>query len=171
MTLKEEAPELLDMHDDDTELVAAMTFDFNEWLVHLLMEGSLRTDFSPIPLTLGYHIPCQYRAHRLGKPGMEILSLIPQLQLVDSQAVCCGIAGTYGYKKEKYQISMDVGKPLFDFVQQLSAPVVICDSETCRWQITHATGIPAVHPVELIAAAYGIQPEGPLDNLFQGQTR
>lgn len=166
LTLKEEAPELLDMQDEDTRLVAQMTFDFNEFMLNLYDEGSLKTDLKPIPLKLGYHIPCQYRAHRLGKPGLELLNLIPGLTLIDSLASCCGIAGTYGYKKEKYQIAMDVGKPLFDFVLETNAPVVVCDSETCRWQITHATGFPAIHPVELLSVSYGYEPEGPLAKLL-----
>jgi glycerol-3-phosphate dehydrogenase subunit C len=171
LTLKEEAPELLDMHDEATELVAQMTYDFNELLLNLAAEGSLNTEFKPIPMTLGYHIPCQYRAHRLGKPGLELLSLVPGLILIDSQATCCGIAGTYGYKKEKYEIAMEVGKPLFDFVHQMGEKIVVCDSETCRWQITHATGVPAIHPVELLAVAYGFKPEGPLAELFPAETR
>jgi glycerol-3-phosphate dehydrogenase subunit C len=77
-------------------------------------------------------------------------------------ATCCGIAGTYGYKTEKYEISMQVGKPLFDFVNEFETSLVVCDSETCRWQITHATGKPAVHPIELLALAYGYEPEGAL---------
>ena len=162
LTLKEEAPELLDMHDEDTRLVAEHVVDFNEFLLMLLEQGSLRTDFQSLPLKLAYHVPCQYRAHRLGRPGMEILELLPGLQVVDSHAACCGVAGTYGYKKEKYDIAMQVGKPLFDFVIEIGGPVAICDSETCRWQITHATGKPAIHPVELIAAAYGLPVEGAL---------
>jgi glycerol-3-phosphate dehydrogenase subunit C len=162
LTLKEEAPELLDMHDEDTRLVARQIFDANEFLLDLLAEGRLRTDFKSIPLTLGYHAPCQYRAHRLGKLALDILDLVPDLKVVDSHAACCGIAGTYGYKKEKYGIAMQVGEPLFDFVREVGGPVVVCDSETCRWQITHATGIPAVHPIEILAAAYGFEVEGAL---------
>jgi glycerol-3-phosphate dehydrogenase subunit C len=95
---------------------------------------------------------------------LTLLSLIPDLNLVDSHASCCGIAGTYGYKSEKYDISMDVGKPLFDFISNdmRNSPVVVCDSETCRWQITHATGKPAIHPVELLAKSYGITVDGAL---------
>ena len=107
------------------------------------------------------------RGHRLGRPGIEVLELVPGLKTVDSHATCCGIAGTYGYKKEKYDIAMQVGQPLFDFVNELGAPLVICDSETCRWQITHATGKPAIHPVELLAAAYGLPVEGALDEVLQ----
>ena len=167
LTLKEEAPELLDMFDNETQMVAMGTYDFNEFLLSLLAEGSLRTDFKPIPLTLGYHAPCQYRAHQLGKIALDILDLIPGLKMIDSHADCCGIAGTYGYKKEKYDIAMQVGDPLFNFSRQVGGPVMVCDSETCRWQITHATGIPAIHPVELLAAAYGFPVEGALAKVLQ----
>jgi len=164
LTLKEEAPDLLDMHDEETRLVAENTYDFNEFLLKLYDQGALNLNFRPVPLELPYHIPCQYRAHRLGKPGLDVLSLIPGLQIVDSGHNCCGIAGTYGYKVEKYQISMDIGGPLFDWIKNMNAHMVVCDSETCRWQITHGTGLPAVHPVELLAAAYGYNSVGILGN-------
>ena len=164
LTLKEEAPELLDMHDEDTQLVAEHVYDINEFLLTLRDEGTLNTDFNPLPLSLPYHIPCQYRAHRLGTPGIEILEMIPELEVLESQSACCGIAGTYGYKKEKYDISMNIGQSLFNFIKKINSPIAICDSETCRWQITHGTGIPAVHPVELLAASYGYEVEGALNN-------
>lgn len=160
LTLKEEAPELLDMHDADTRLVAGNVFDLNEFLVDLLERGELDTDFCPLPATLPYHAPCQYKAHRLGRPAVELLDLIPALRILESRADCCGIAGTYGYKVEKYDIAMRVGGDLFDFIRQTGAPLAVCDSETCRWQITHATGLPSIHPIELIAAAYGMRGEG-----------
>ncbi len=167
LTLKEEAPQLLDMHDTDTQLVAENTFDFNEFLLRLADEGTLNLDFAPILLTLGYHIPCQYRAHAIGKPGFEVLKLVPGLKVIDSHAVCCGIAGTYGYKIEKYDIAMDVGQPLFQFITQdvTESPLVICDSETCRWQITYATGKPTVHPAEILAKSYGFPVEGTLNTI------
>ena len=167
LTLKEEAPELLDMHDNDTRLVAENTYDFNEFILMLLEEGSLRTDLRSLPMLLPYHAPCQYRAHRLGLLALDVLELIPDLRISDSQAACCGIAGTYGYKTEKYEIGMAVGEDLFDFVRQSAAPFVVCDSETCRWQITHATGKPAVHPAELLSVAYGFEPEGALAKLLK----
>jgi len=169
LTLKEEAPELLNMNDPDTRLVAENTYDFNEFLMQLNEQGSLNLDIKALPLTLGYHIPCQYRAHRIGKPGLKLLALIPGMVIRDSNSACCGIAGTYGYKVEKYSISMEVGRSLFDFIQTElpESPVVVCDSETCRWQITHATGKPAVHPVELLALAYGLSFEEPLSLLLE----
>ncbi len=166
LTLKEEAPELLDMHDDDTTLVAENTFDFNEFVL-MHWDDATPPPLRAIPLTLPYHIPCQYRGHRLGKPGLEVLDLIPGLHAIDGHAACCGIAGTYGYKVEKYGISQSVGEPLFEFVKESGAPIAICDSETCRWQITGSTGVPAVHPVELLAAAMGIEVEGALAEVLR----
>ena len=163
LTLKEEAPELLDYHSADAQLLAANTFDIHEFLTLLHNEGGLNTeDLRPIPLKLPYHAPCQYKAHRIGRPSLEIMALIPELEIIESSAACCGVAGTYGYKSEKYQIAMDVGRPLFDFVTDVGGPMVVCDSETCRWQISAATGKLAVHPIELLAAAYGRPVEPPL---------
>ena len=61
---------------------------------------------------------------------------------------------------------MNVGRPLFDFVQEVDGPVAVCDSETCRWNIEKVTGVPFVHPIELLAAAYGYETEGPLAEVF-----
>ena len=71
-------------------------------------------------------------------------------------ARCCGIAGTYGLKAEKYDIAMAVGKDLFEQVRASGAQTVACDSETCRWQITHGTGRSSVHPIDFMHRAYGL---------------
>jgi glycerol-3-phosphate dehydrogenase subunit C len=169
LTLKEEAPEMLDIYTPDARLLSHNTFDINEFLLHLYESGEMDVDnLRPIPLRLAYHMPCQYRAHRIGRPSAEILELIPELEIMESEAACCGIAGTYGFKNEKYDIAMAVGKPLFDFVLEVNGPVSVCDSETCRWQITRATGVPSVHPIELLAAAYGYPVEPPLAGVLAG---
>ena len=66
------------------------------------------------------------------------------------------IAGTYGLKKEKYDVAQAVGKPLFDMVKRSGAKLAACDTETCRWQIETSTGVTTVHPVHLIHAALGL---------------
>ena len=116
------------------------------------MQGRKR----PLDATLPYHPPCQLRAHRIGRPALDILALVPGLRIAESGADCCGIAGTYGLKREKYRIAMDVGAPLFDFVRASGSALALCDSETCRWQITHATGVATKHPLEVLHDAYGL---------------
>ena len=158
LTLKEEAPELLDMHDAGSEQIKMATWDIFEWLRERHEAGELRTDFQKMEVVLPYHAPCQYRAHRVGKPALDVLQLIPGIDARESRALCCGIAGTYGYKVEKYQISLDVGAELFDFVHEQGNDVAMtaCDSETCRWQLEHGTDKPSRHPIEYLAAAYGL---------------
>jgi glycerol-3-phosphate dehydrogenase subunit C len=158
LTLKEEAPELLDRHDEGAETLATAVWDIFEWLRELHYAGELKTDFQEIDMVLPYHAPCQYRAHRVGKPALEIMELIPGLDVRESHARCCGSAGTYGYKKEKYEISMAVGKELFDFIKDQGPEVTMsaCDTETCRWQIENGTQLPSRHPIEVLAAAYGL---------------
>jgi glycerol-3-phosphate dehydrogenase subunit C len=156
LTLKEEAPELLGMHETGARMLAENTFDIFEFLLLLHERGELNIDFKrPIDRALPYHPPCQLRAHRVGRPALDVLALVPGLHLQESNADCCGIAGTYGLKKEKYQIGMDVGAGLFDFVRQSGSDLALCDSETCRWQITHGSGVAAKHPIEILREAYG----------------
>ena len=94
-----------------------------------------------------------------GQPALDLFELIPGLRVKLSDAACCGIAGTYGYKAEKYDIAMRVGEPLFEQVREVGVgQPVICDSETCRWQITHATGAASIHPILALAASYGLMP-------------
>lgn len=154
LTLKEEAPELLGLDTDETRLLAGQTYDIFEFLRDLHDRGELRTDFGPVEQTFPYHPPCQLRAHRIGQPARDILELVPGLRLAESHADCCGIAGTYGLKREKYRIAMDVGRPLFAFVRDSGSALALCDSETCRWQITHGSGIATQHPIEILRDAY-----------------
>jgi glycerol-3-phosphate dehydrogenase subunit C len=155
LTLKEEAPELLGMHDTAARLVAEHTYDIFEFLRMLHERGELNTDFKPIDQSLPYHAPCQLRAHGIGRPALDILELVPGLRLNESDAACCGLAGSYGYKAERYQIAMDVGADLFDFIRTSGSDLAICDSEICRWQIAHGAGVAMKHPIEILCEAYG----------------
>jgi len=156
LMLKREAHEILGVADEDLQLVSQATYDLCEFLLALHDEGELRTDFRPLPLTVPYHAPCQQRGHGIGKPALDLLALVPELSVIELDVDCCGIAGTYGLKREKYEISMAVGERLFSELREAHAGVAACDSETCRWQIEHGSGVRAVHPVELLYRAYGL---------------
>jgi glycerol-3-phosphate dehydrogenase subunit C len=155
---------MLDVDDDDARAVAGATWDICEFLLDLHDDGQLDTRFGRLDETLPYHAPCQLRGHGIGLPALELFALVPGLEAVDLDHDCCGVAGTYGLKKEKYDIAMAVGGPLFTRVRAAGAAGaarVACDSETCRWQIEQATDTPARHPVEILAAAYAAAGPGP----------
>jgi glycerol-3-phosphate dehydrogenase subunit C len=156
LMLKREARDILGMDDDDLALVGSRTFDICELLRDLLDAGELRTDMRPLPMRVPYHQPCQGRGHGFGKPALDLLELIPELEVIETERECCGVAGTYGLKVEKYRIAMQVGAPLFADIAMAQADCTACDSETCRWHIAKATGLPAVHPLELLHRAYGL---------------
>jgi glycerol-3-phosphate dehydrogenase subunit C len=161
LMLKREAREILGLEDDpDLELVSQRTYDICELLLELHDRGELKTDFQALQDTIAYHAPCQQQGHSIGKPALELLALIPGLQVTEMNARCCGIAGTYGLKAEKYDIAMAVGADLFEQVRASGAATVACDSETCRWQIANATDRPAVHPIDLLYRAYGLDGSG-----------
>jgi glycerol-3-phosphate dehydrogenase subunit C len=154
--LKREAHEILGVEDEDLQVVSKQLFDVCEFLLLQHDKGELRTDFKPLPLEVPYHAPCQQRGHGIGKPALDLLALVPELRVTDLNIDCCGIAGTYGLKKEKYEISMAVGEQLFREIREARPEVAACDSETCRWQIQHGSGVHAVHPIELLYRAYGL---------------
>jgi glycerol-3-phosphate dehydrogenase subunit C len=157
LMLKREAREILGLEDDpELRRVAERTYDICELLLELHQRGELRTDFKAMPERVAYHAPCQQQGHWIGKPALELLALIPELDVREMNARCCGIAGTYGLKAEKYEIAMNVGRSLFEQAIASGAPAVACDSETCRWQISHGTDLPSVHPIDYLYRAYGL---------------
>jgi glycerol-3-phosphate dehydrogenase subunit C len=153
-TLKAEYHEMLDLDDDDARVVAGATWDICEFLLDLHEQGRLDTGFGRLDATLPYHAPCQLRGHGIGLPALDLFALVPGLDAIDIDHDCCGVAGTYGLKKEKYDIAMAVGEPLFRKIRESAAPRAACDSETCRWQIELATSTPMKHPIEILAEAY-----------------
>ncbi len=155
LTLKEEASELLGLHAEPYRLIAENTYDIFEFLRGLHERGELDTNFRPIERTLPYHAPCQLRAHYIGRPALDVLELIPGMRLNESNAACCGLAGSYGYKAERYQIAMDVGAGLFRWVRASGSDIAVCDSEICRWQIAHGADVAMRHPIEILREAYG----------------
>lgn len=154
--LKHEAHEIMGVTDDRLKDVSVRIRDMMEFLLDLHEAGELPTDFRPIEMTVPYHAPCQLKSQGMGQPAVEVLKLIPGLTVVESGVACCGIAGTYGLKKEKYEVAQAVGKPLFDMVKATNPDLALCDTETCRWQIAQSSGVRTEHPVWMIHKAYGL---------------
>jgi len=156
-TLKCHYPHLFeqDKHLDElAQQVAANTFDLGEFLLGLESQGESGRRPGNVELSLAYHAPCHLKAQGIGKPWLSLLARIPGLRVVDVNAGCCGIAGTYGFKKEKYQLSMDIGRDLFDGLKKIKPDVVVSECATCQMQIQDGTGFAAAHPVEILYRAF-----------------
>jgi glycerol-3-phosphate dehydrogenase subunit C len=154
MTLKAKYRELLGMEDERTANVSRAVYDICEYLAGLADEGALDTSFRPLRARAIYHPQCQLMAHGVGTPALDLLALVPELQVEQSVVGCCGMAGTYGTKVEKYDIAMEVGNGLWEQARTTRSDFIVCDSETCRWHIAKATGLPVYHPVQVLDHAY-----------------
>ena len=133
--------------------LAQRTFDIFEFLRNLKDAGRLSMDFREVPLRLAYFAPCHLRSLGIGFPALEILRLIPNLQVDYLEADCCGLGGTFGFKKEKYEISEEIGKDLAEAVARMKPEAVLSDCEGCRMQIRHLTGLKVLHPVQILRDA------------------
>ena len=153
LTLREKYAAYPDLCDGDARSVAGAVIDICEFLRdhHLERLSSL---LGPLPRRVFYHSPCQLRGHNMGAPPLELLRLVASLAVDASESECCGVAGTYGYDCERYDVATAVGRGLVERIAASAPDAVVCDSETCRWHITAATGVPCVHPIELLDASF-----------------
>ena len=135
--------------------VSTTLLDAQAFLLDCVDKGELRlpektVDSSIIPSELIYHAPCHLRAQGNGLPGLDLLRSLPGMHVSNADAGCCGISGSYGFKKEKYPIGMQVGSALFDAVRKNPAPVAASECGTCRVQIKHGSGKDCLHPVSIL---------------------
>ena len=134
--------------------LASHTLDLGELLSGLLDAGELRTDFRTMHVKLAYHAPCHLKSQGIGRPWLRLLRAVPGVEIEEMKADCCGMAGTYGFKNEKYQISMDIGRELFERIEKYKPDAVVSECGTCQMQIEHGTGLRAIHPAEVLYDAY-----------------
>jgi Fe-S oxidoreductase len=94
---------------------------------------------------------CHQRSLVGALPLLKLLRRIPGAEVIDVEAGCCGLAGSFGYEKEHYEISRLVGEQrLFPAIRANPDAVIVAPGFSCRLQIEHFTGRKAVHPAELL---------------------
>lgn len=157
LALRHEYPQLVD--DPDAELVARNTTDACAYLWRLHQAGKLELNFSPLNLHIGYHQPCHLRALDVGSPGESLMRLIPGLHVERIERGCSGMAGTFGLKRENYRASLRIGRGLISAVRNPSLHAGATECTTCRMQMEHGTAKPTLHPLKVLALAYGLMPE------------
>jgi len=130
--------------------VSQHLYDLFEFLRNLKESNGFNTNFKELPLKIGYFAPCHLRALGIGLPTLEILRLIPGIKIENIEADCCGMGGTFGFKKEKYEISQEIGKDLVEAIDRLKPEIILSDCEGCRMQIRHLTGLKVLHPIQIL---------------------
>jgi Fe-S oxidoreductase/FAD/FMN-containing dehydrogenase len=157
LCLKHEYPMLVD--HPDVEVVAAQVIEAGDYLAQLHAAGRLRTDFQPLDLAVGYHTPCHLKALGAGTPLANLLRLIPRLEVRTIEEGCSGMAGAWGLTRQNFRDSIRIGWGLISRMRvgDLAAGVTECSS--CRMQMEQGTSTPTLHPIKLLALAYGLMPE------------
>ena len=153
LSLRDEYPDLVPGIKATT--VAENTFLIEEFLQKLHREGTLDLQFQQKQQKVLFHGHCHAKALVGNEPALETLSLIPGLEVQDSNAGCCGMAGAFGYEKEHYDVSMAIGNQrLFPQINDLDREVqIIANGMSCRQQVIHGSGRHPKHIVEILAEA------------------
>jgi FAD/FMN-containing dehydrogenase/Fe-S oxidoreductase len=158
LALTHEYPMLLP-GDHDAEMVAENTFEACHYLWRLHQRGKLQLNFGQLNTSLGYHTPCHTKALEVGTPAESLLRLIPGLKVERLEKGCSGMAGTYGLQRDNYRRSLRAGLPLINAVRTGGFVAGTTECSTCKLQMEQSTSKPTIHPVKIVALAYGLMPE------------
>ncbi|NKB65480.1 MAG: FAD-binding protein [Candidatus Latescibacteria bacterium] len=146
----------LDLLDDPrAEKVAQQSQLLEEFLAQQARQGELSLEFTRTPRRILVHAHCHQKALVGSRATLEVLNLPPGYKATEIVSGCCGMAGSFGYEKEHYEISMKVGEErLFEVVRQADPAVKIAAVGTsCRHQIAAATGREVRHWAEILVEA------------------
>ena len=155
LTFRDEYPELV--RDERAKKVAANSFMIDEFLMKLQEEGRLQLDLGKLEKKVLFQAHCHQKADMGTATSMGALRLAPGYQVEMVNAGCCGMAGSFGYEKEHYDLSMKIGEEaLFPAIRAKDEDwEVAVMGVSCRQQVEHGTGRKARHLVEVLADALG----------------
>jgi Fe-S oxidoreductase len=158
LALKREYLHLLG-DDSDAHLVSENVMEASHYLWRWHQKGRLQLDLKPLDMTVGYHAPCHMKALEVGAPSLNLLGLIPGLRVRPVEKGCSGAAGLYGFQRKNYRTSLRIGLPLITELRTAGFQAGVTECSTCRIQMEQGATMPTVHPVKLLALAYGLMPE------------
>lgn len=155
-TLRDEYPHLLGIDTSDVRDSVELA---TRYIYRLLESGKAKLRFrkDAPKVKVAYHTPCHMEKLGWSYYSIELLKMIPSVELTVLDSQCCGIAGTYGFKKENYETSQAIGEGLFRQIEATGCDVVATDCETCKWQIEMSTSKRVEHPLSILAAALDVE--------------
>jgi Fe-S oxidoreductase len=153
--MKEDVPSLLRGDAQrQAAAVAAQSVLFEELLEQHLDRNPSSASFAARSGTIVLHGHCHQKAMGLLPPAKALLSRIPQAAVVDLDAGCCGMAGSFGYAVEHFDVSRAIGeRRLLPAARRLERDdVLVASGVSCRHQVADFTSARALHPAELLGA-------------------
>jgi glycerol-3-phosphate dehydrogenase subunit C len=153
-TLKDEYPAFLGT--EDARRVAAATFDASEFLMNAHKTRELDTSFTGQTYqSIVWHSACHYRAQQIGPRSSQLMQLTgAKVQMLER---CSAIDGTWGLRVENVELARRVAKPLMERVRASEAVLVAGDCQLANVAIEQGSGKRPVHPLQVLARAYGLE--------------
>jgi glycerol-3-phosphate dehydrogenase subunit C len=154
-TMRDEYAHILELDNSDVRSSIALATKF---IFELVDAGKVKLVFKEdYRKKIAYHTPCHMEKLGWAIYSTSLMRMIPgvDFHMLDSQ--CCGIAGTYGFKKEHYNDSQNIGAPVFRQIKDLQVDMVATDCETCKWQIEMSAGVEVQNPISVIADALDVE--------------
>ena len=153
LTFRDEYPEIC--RDERAAKVAEHSYLIDEFLAMLAEKGELDLGFTGLEKKVLFHGHCHEKSLVGTGPSMAALRLPPGYEVELINSGCCGMAGSFGFEKEHYEISMSIGNQvLFPTIREHGPEwEVAVMGVSCRQQVEHGTGRPARHLVEVLRDA------------------
>lgn len=162
-TMRDEYKHLLKIDNDDVTPHLSLA---TRWLYRKVEAGEIKLAFrKDFRQKLAYHTACHMERMGWAIYSTELLRMIPGVELILLESQCCGISGTYGFKKENYKRSQAIGASLFKQIEDVNPDFVSTDCETCKWQIEMSTTKKVKNPISTIAEALDIEETRRLNNV------
>lgn len=157
LAFRDEYPELVEKElQEAADKLGNTAFLFEEFVAAEIEKGNIKeSDFTTEVKHILLHGHCQQKAVASTEPSKKMLSLPKNYHVKEIPSGCCGMAGSFGYEKEHYELSMQIGElVLFPAVRDAKAEYIISAPGTsCRHHIKDGTGKIALHPVEVLYEA------------------
>jgi Fe-S oxidoreductase len=163
LAFRDEYPDLVDEHlQPVAKKLGQHALLFEEFISAEMDKGNIKPEqFTSEKKQILLHGHCQQKAVASTEPTKKMLTLPQNYSVKEIPSGCCGMAGSFGYEKEHFDLSMKIGEMvLFPAVREAEDKVVISAPGTsCRHQIKDGTGKSAKHPVEVLyeALIYNVQ--------------
>ncbi len=152
LAIKEDWPQLL--KSPAAKKISDNTYDIHHYLWKLYEEGQLNTKFARLNYEVVYHNACHLRTQGVISEPIRLMRLVPGVTVKEIQDSCCGIAGTFGFKKENFDLSMKIGSPLFEEIKRSGVRMVTTSCGTCNIQIQQGTQHKVIHTMRILKEAY-----------------
>ena len=141
--------------DDRVPVVAEQAYTFEEFIAQLAEQDQLNLTFTEEARHILLHGHCHQKALVGTGPAIRALSLPPNYTVSEVDSSCCGMAGSFGYEEEHYEISMKMAeRRLLPAVREAAKETLIVAAGTsCREQIKHGAERQALHPAQVLRTA------------------